>query len=369
MSFVAVTAGSRHTCALRDDGVVQCWGLNDIGQAPPTWSATSGTFTAASAGARTCGLTSDGVIECVGSSPLTLTAATGSFVKVMAGPVAMCGIRTDGEVQCHSPVPSGFVFPEGTFIDYAVDLASPSVVGAYTCGVRPDGTVACFGDNTEGRAPATRTAATGSFTRVGTGWYHACALRTDGGIECWGRPGAGAVTHVFPTATFTAPASVIVGQDIALALSGALVPGYPAATDFTYAFDCGSGFGAASAAATANCSTSTAGSRTVRGKVIDQDLDATTYSATVMVKSAAQGTTDLSAEVSSAALSPDVRKALLAKLNAALKAIADGKTKAACGALADFINQVNAQRGKAISVDTADAWIDTARQLETAVGC
>jgi hypothetical protein len=268
-------------------------------------------------------------------------------------------------VQCHDPLPASWVFPDGTFTDYDVTYAS----GGHTCGVRPDGTIACFGDNSEGQAPATRTAAAASFARVETGSNHACALRTDGRIECWGDPTAAAVTHVFPTATFSAPASVIVGQNIALALSGAQVPGYPSATAFTYAFDCGSGFGSATTTATANCATSTAGSRTVKGRVIDQDLDGTTYPATVLVKSAAEGTTDLSAEISTAPLAPDIRKALLAKLNAALKAIADGKTKSACSALNDFINQVNAQSGKAISVDTANAWIDTARQLQTAIGC
>jgi hypothetical protein len=286
-SFVAVTAGGARTCALRDDGVVQCWGLNDTGQAPATWTATSGMFTAVGAGGpRTCALTSGGVIECVGNnSLLTLTATSGSFVKVVVGLVASCGLRSDGVVQCHSPLPANFVFPTGTFIDYDVDYAS----GGHTCGVRADGTIACFGDNSEGQAPATRTAAAGSFTRVETGSQHSCALRTDGRIECWGDPSAAAVTHVFPTATFSAPASVIVGQDIALALSGAQVPGHPSATAFTYAFDCGSGFGSASAVATTNCSTSTAGSRTVRGRVIDQDQDATTYTAAVMVKSAEQG--------------------------------------------------------------------------------
>jgi hypothetical protein len=162
---------------------------------------------------------------------------------------------------------------------------------------------------------------------------------------------------------------VIVGQNIALALSGAQVPGYPSVTAFTYAFDCGSGFGSASTTATASCATSTAGSRVVRGKVIDPDQDATAYSATVTVKSAAQGTTDLSTAVSNASLAPDLRKALLAKLNAALSAIAAGKKNAACTALGDFINQVTAQRGKAIPAATADAWIDTARQLQTAIGC
>ena len=368
-SFIGVATGNGNTCAVRDDGVVQCWGLNDVGQAPATWSGTSGTFTAvATNGSRSCGLTTAGVIECVGGTPFTLTAATGSFVKVMVGLVASCGIRTDGVVQCHGPVPSEFVFPDGTFIDYDVDYASPGVGGAFACGVRPTGEVACFGDNSVGQAPVTRIADAGSFTRVETGSQYACALRTDGHIECWGDATAAAVSHVLPTATFSAPASVIVGQNIALSLSGAQVLGYPSAT-FTYAFDCGSGFGSASASATASCATTVAGSRSVKGMVIDQDMDVATYSATVMVKSAAQGTTDLSTQVSTAGLAPDIRNALIVKLNAALKAIADGKTKSACSALSDFINQTTAQRGKAIPTDTANAWIETARQLQIAAGC
>ena len=185
-------------------------------RAPLAWTGTSGPFTALAVGSRTCGLTSVGVIECIGSTQITLTAASGIFEKLMVGLVGICGIRTGGVVQCHDPLPASWVFPDGTFTDYDVTYAS----GGHTCGVRPDGTIACFGDNSEGQAPATRTAAAASFARVETGSNHACALRTDGRIECWGDPTAAAVTHVFPTATFSAPASVIVGQNIALALSG-----------------------------------------------------------------------------------------------------------------------------------------------------
>ena len=374
--FVAVGAGGTHACAVRNDGVIQCWGNNVAGQAPPEKTAQSGSFTAVTGGgAHTCGLRADGVIECWGAdeykqAPPTMTATNGSYTKVFTGQISSCGIRTDGIVECWScelvndntecgPHQS----LEGTFVSLGLNLQ-------HSCAVRTDGVVECSGENGDGQAPATRTAASGSFTQVTVGADHSCALRSDGHIECWGNPSHVAFSTVLPTATFTAPASVIVGQPITLSLSNAQVPGYPSATTFTYAFDCGAGFdGLSYPQPTASCSTTTAGTRLVQGRVIDQSGDAATYSATVTIKSAQQGTSDLSALVSAAPLAPDIRKALLSKLNSALTAIDKGKPKTACSALSDFINQVNAQRGKAISTATADAWILTARQLQTAIGC
>jgi Regulator of Chromosome Condensation (RCC1) repeat protein len=245
--------------------------------------------------------------------------------------------------------------------------------------LRGDGAIECWGANDLGQAPALAIATVGSFTQVTVGGAHSCALRADGAVECWGSNAFGQAPalrvatreRVRPTATFTAPASVVVTAPIGLALTNAQVPGYPSATAFTFAFDCGagSGYAAAGAASTASCSTSAAGTRTVRGKVIDQDGDSHEYAAVVTIKSAQQGTTDLRASVSGATLSPDIRKALLSKLDAALKAIAQGKPGTACSVLADFINQVSAQRGKAIATSTADVWILEAQRLRTALGC
>jgi hypothetical protein len=196
-------------------------------------------------------------------------------------------------------------------------------------------------------------------------------------LTCWGLNTEGqttlpsTTTHVLPTATFSAPtAPVINGQSFTLTLTNAQVPGYPAATAFTYAFDCGGGtFGAATNGNSATCPTTATGSLSVRGKVIDQDGDANTYSASVTVLSAVQLTTALRASVVAATLTPDLRPALTAKLDDALKALAAGKTKAACAALAEFARQVQAQRDKAIPVATADAWLAETAVIRSAAGC
>ncbi|HEY0997784.1 MAG TPA: PKD domain-containing protein [Gemmatimonadaceae bacterium] len=95
-----------------------------------------------------------------------------------------------------------------------------------------------------------------------------------------------AVRNVAPTARFAAPASVTEGAGIALRLADATdTPSH--AGSLTFAFDCGSGYGTPSAAATATCATSDDDVRTVRGKVIDPDGAFTEYAATVRVANVA----------------------------------------------------------------------------------
>jgi hypothetical protein len=96
------------------------------------------------------------------------------------------------------------------------------------------------------------------------------------------------VNNVAPTATFNAPTSVNEGSNINISLTS---PSDPSSVDttagFTYAFDCGSGYGAFSGTSTATCSTNDNGSRTVKGKVKDKDVGETEYTATVTINNVA----------------------------------------------------------------------------------
>ncbi len=58
----------------------------------------------------------------------------------------------------------------------------------HACGLRDDGTVSCWGCDPNGKAspPA------GSFTAVSAGYLYTCGLRTDGQPDCWGHGATGA---------------------------------------------------------------------------------------------------------------------------------------------------------------------------------
>ena len=96
------------------------------------------------------------------------------------------------------------------------------------------------------------------------------------------------INNVAPTATFNAPASVNEGSPIGLSLTS---PSDPSSVDttagFTYAFDCGSGFGAFSAASTAELSDERQRQPHSQGQIKDKDGGVNEYTASVTINNVA----------------------------------------------------------------------------------
>jgi len=139
------------------------------------------------------------------------------YVSVSAGESYTCGVRTDGSLACWGENANGQgAPPNGTFSSVSVGGVGDIVVGPqgggggnFACGVRTDGSVACWGDNASGQA----TPPTGMFSYVSAGGAFACGLRTDGTIACWGDNSQGQATPL--TGTFL---SVSAGSDHACAV-------------------------------------------------------------------------------------------------------------------------------------------------------
>ena len=196
--FVAVSAGARHTCAIRTSGEITCWGDNENGQT----DAPLGSFSAVSAGnGFNCAIGAvSWEIECWGTNTVWLgnletgknekfyfqfNAPAGTFSAVSAGNTHACGLRTNGAIECWTDEgPQAYDYESPELTPPPGSFSAVSAGAVLTCAIRTaNGAIACRGDNEEGQA----TPPPGRFRAVSTGSaQHACAIRDTSAIECWG---------------------------------------------------------------------------------------------------------------------------------------------------------------------------------------
>lgn len=196
-----VATGGFHACALRDSGSVLCWGSNGNGQTGPgpTWTCAAGprlfpcvrkprkvigaegVVQLAAGQWHSCGLTKSGAVVCWG-----------------ANRVGQLGDGTTVERATPGPVKG---------VTGALHLA---VGEQHACAVLRSGAVWCWGDNGHGELGRATTDKCGpakescgptagpvsdvaEVSRVAVGWEFSCALRKDGTVWCWGNNQRGAL--------------------------------------------------------------------------------------------------------------------------------------------------------------------------------
>ncbi len=175
MPFVEIVSGGAHSCALRADGSVTCWGSNANNQLTPPTGALFRTLEAGEY--QTCGIKLDGTIACWGRNDYgQSTAPVGTYKHLSTGYMHSCAVREDGAAVCWGDSSLGRTnAPAGTYIQ----LTSGD---AHTCGILTSGDVVCWGWNTDGQA----TPPEGKFAHIAAGGFHTCGIRNDGELLCWG---------------------------------------------------------------------------------------------------------------------------------------------------------------------------------------
>lgn len=199
--FVAVAAGSRHTCGLLADGRARCWGRK-TSLYPFTGNASnlaSSNFVKIdSQGDNNCGLRTNGGIYCwdevrdlpggylTGIDQRTPPFEEGTFQAIATAVSHVCALDGDNRIHCWGRYYWDWEEPNtADWLDESADSQFLAIDAgtAHVCGLRDDKRVLCWGNNDAGQldAPVNQ-----SFVHVAAGAGHACALKSDGAAVCWG---------------------------------------------------------------------------------------------------------------------------------------------------------------------------------------
>lgn len=237
--WATFTAGQAHVCAIDEAGTLRCWGHNfegQIGLADPFGSGdvlaptevTPGTrYLDVSAGdGHTCAIREDGRMLCWGrnsdaqlgigaGAPIQVReptlVGTDTFSRVSVSQHHSCGLRDDGALFCwgedgHGELGQGLAVGSGTRFDdpaqvgVRVDWVDLDLHWFNTCAIDQGGGLWCAGRGIEGQLGQGNNAASGvlvrvmhpeRFARVALGRFHACAQDGPRGAVCWGANGEG----------------------------------------------------------------------------------------------------------------------------------------------------------------------------------
>ena len=185
--FIDVSASDSFTCGRRTDDTVQCWNSSTL------LTVTEGLETITTASTYACGRTGDGTQSCWKLDPgheVPDEATAGDFAQLSDSDHHTCALTSHGAVDCWGRNDAGESTPPlgSSYIQIAAGGLEGSIAGdvhyhAHSCGVEKSGTLDCWGDDHFGQSTPP---AGGDFVKVAASGIHACALRADGEITCWG---------------------------------------------------------------------------------------------------------------------------------------------------------------------------------------
>lgn len=191
-AWAHLSVGVAHSCAIGGDRSLWCWGDNDRHQLGVASPARSGS-----------------PVQVDATGPL-------DWDRVEAGVYHTCGIRADGTLWCWGLDDDSQCGQAATMFVPPTRVADPPALGGtrwtdvalgafYTCAIRDDGTLWCFGTSVAGQlgqgamvdesAMPRRVGTRTDWRSVSARYYHTCAIhgapQARGELECWGYDGSG----------------------------------------------------------------------------------------------------------------------------------------------------------------------------------
>lgn len=263
----AIAASELHTCAIDDNRAAWCWGKNGAGELgigiagddvpTPTMVASGmrwdqiavGTSDFGPRSGTTCAIAEDRTLWCWGvglatetSSPTPVQFGTDTWRAISLGRDHACGITEAGGMRCWGQNLNGQLgngladnsaTPVGALVanEDRADWTSVAVNGDHSCGVA-DGHWYCWGASVTGQlgldgvdrnpVPVELGAGT-TWSAVGAGVGHTCAIASDRTMWCvggrgFGQLGDGSTSRQVPVKLDGAWASVAIGETTTCAI-------------------------------------------------------------------------------------------------------------------------------------------------------
>ena len=220
---VRLAAGAQHTCVELPGGQPACWGANDSGQL------------------------GDGTLQ-ARSDPTPVTALAGDAVRIGPGEEHTCVINTAARVRCWGrnshgelgPAAGGDLSLVAVTVDLGGDVGAVESGDEHACAVRTDGALYCWGSDSNGQLGNGPPETTGpvlvelpDVLEVACGDEHTCALDNSGQVDCWGANDSGQLGDnsttdrpqpaASPVELGAAASQIAVGDDFSCAITAGAV--------------------------------------------------------------------------------------------------------------------------------------------------
>jgi alpha-tubulin suppressor-like RCC1 family protein len=230
---ILLSVGVRHACRI-DHGEIACWGENRQGQlgvgdgmersSPTRVGDGTSWLDVAAAEEHTCAIAEPGRLYCWGNNmsgqlgtgesgnqnvPTRVESDYDDFERVFAGGSSTCAFRGGGALYCWGAtgqllagtgdVVTSEVVDEPVIVLSGSKFQDMSIGTGHACAVRNDGTLLCWGANADAQLGIGMTSDMtkqptevegNKWEHVAAGQHHTCGIRS-GELYCWGRGDSG----------------------------------------------------------------------------------------------------------------------------------------------------------------------------------
>ena len=206
-------SSGNHMCAIKSSGTLWCWGLNFNGQL--------------------------GLNDFVDRSVPTQVGSDSDWIAGAAGQYSTCAIKSDRTLWCWGQNDVGQAGNGTSGADNSTPVqadgsnwAGVSMGRTHACALKTDNTLWCWGDNADGQLGISSLISQTHPTQVSGAWKqvdtsadgpgsYTCAIKTDNTLWCWGQGGWAGINTLGTGATTASNAPLEVGGTWSQIASGA----------------------------------------------------------------------------------------------------------------------------------------------------